>query len=184
VLALITSTTRFMVRPNSGARFAHQLGRDQAALGLLPHLRGPEQLRAAGHELRQFAPDDFSKEANFRDTAPHGGIRDYEHRELAPQNIRLGFAVTAEPVTHPRHRDTQMQSLFGRCWESIWSRAARPLAALRLYAVIPCALDLFNFAAMGWFGIPLGVATSMFAAMTLATAWFCHSCAGRIHRRP
>ena len=26
---------------------------------------------------------------------------------------------------------------------------------------------LVNFAAMGWFGIPLGVATSMFAAMTL-----------------
>jgi hypothetical protein len=43
-----------------------------------------------------------------------------------------------------------------------------------VYCVLPSALAvLIKFAVMGWLGIPLGVATSMFAAMTLGIGVNC-----------
>jgi predicted RND superfamily exporter protein len=47
---------------------------------------------------------------------------------------------------------------------SLWSRSVRR----GLYCLIPPAFAvLVSFASTGWLGIPLGVATSMFAGMTL-----------------
>lgn len=64
---------------------------------------------------------------------------------------------------------TQMQSLLGSLF-GIYVITALLGRSLRwgIYAVIPCTLAVFiNFAVMGWWHIPLGVATSMFAGMTL-----------------
>src|SRR6185369_919163 len=98
-------------------------------------------------------------------------IRTYERGHLAPQNIRLGFAgdVAVSQSLIRGIVKTQMQSLLGSL-VGIYLVTALLGRSLRwgVYAVIPCALSvLINFAAMGWLGIPLGVATSMFAAMTL-----------------
>ena len=169
------STTRFMVRPNeAGARFVPT---NSVEIKLLWDyyriVRGPDQLRAAvDTNYASSLLTIFLKEANFRDTARlMAEIRDYERRELAPQNIRLGFAgdVAVSQSLIRGIVTTQMQSLFGSLL-GIYLVTALLGRSLRwgLYAVIPCALSvLFNFAAMGWLGIPLGVATSMFAAMTL-----------------
>lgn len=169
------STTRFMVRPNeAGSRFVPT---NSAEIKLMWDyyriVRGPEQLReAVDTNYARSLLTIFLKEANFRDTARlMDGIRAYERTNLAPQNIRLDFAgdVAVSQSLIRGIVTTQTQSLLGslvgiflvtallgRSWRMGW------------YAVIPCALSvLFNFAAMGWLGIPLGVATSMFAAMTL-----------------
>ena len=70
---------------------------------------------------------------------------------------------------------TQLQSLF-------WSLAGIYLVTAVLggswrwgvFCVLPSALSVvIKLAIMGWFGIPLGVATSMFAAMTLGIGVNC-----------
>ena len=169
------STTRFMVRPNApGSRFVPT---NSVEIKLLWDyyriVRGADQLRAAVDTNHASAlMTIFLKEANFRDTAElMAAIRDFERRELAPQNIRLGFAgdVAVSQSLIRGIVSTQTQSLLGSLL-GIFLVTALLGRSLRwgLYAVIPCALAvLFNFAAMGWLGIPLGVATSMFAAMTL-----------------
>jgi hypothetical protein len=70
---------------------------------------------------------------------------------------------------------TQLQSLF---WSvaGIWLVTALLGGSWRwgLYCVLPSALAvIIKFAIMGWAGIPLGVATSMFAAMTLGIGVNC-----------
>ncbi len=169
------ATTRFMVRPNeAGSRFVPTNSIEIKLLwDYYRIVRGPEQLREAVDTNHASAVlTIFLKEANFRDTARLlADIRDYERRELMPLNIRLGFAgdVAVSQSLIRGIVTTQMQSLFGSLL-GIYLVTALLGRSLRwgLYAVIPCTLAvLFNFTAMGWLGIPLGVATSMFAAMTL-----------------
>ena len=98
-------------------------------------------------------------------------IRSYERERLTPKGIELGFAgdVAVSQSLIQGIVSTQLKSLagsligiylvtalFGRSWR--WG----------VFCVLPSTLAvLVNFAVMGWFGIPLGVATSMFAGMTL-----------------
>jgi predicted RND superfamily exporter protein len=169
------ATTRFMVRPNEpGSGFVPtNSGEVKLMWDYYRIVRGPEALREVvdtnyAHSLLTV----FLKEANFVDTAKlMNDIRAYERQHLAPQNIRLGFAgdVAVSQSLIRGIVKTQMQSLFGSL-AGIYLVTALLGRSLRwgIYAVIPCALAvLINFAAMGWLGIPLGVATSMFAAMTL-----------------
>ena len=100
-------------------------------------------------------------------------LRAYEREHLAPLGVKLGFAGDVA-VSQALIRDivtTQMQSLWGSL-VGIYLVTSLLGRSLRwgLFCVLPCVLAvLFNFAVMGWAGIPLGVATSMFAAMTLGT---------------
>jgi hypothetical protein len=169
------ATTRFMVRPNeAGSRFVPTNSIEIKLMwDYYRIVRGPDHLReAVDTNYARSLLTIFLKEANFRDTARlMMDIHDYERRELAPQNIRLGFAgdVAVSQSLIRGIVTTQMQSLLGSLL-GIYLVTALLGRSLRwgFYAVIPCALSvLFNFAAMGWLGIPLGVATSMFAAMTL-----------------
>jgi hypothetical protein len=169
------ATTRFMVRPaEPGSRFVPT---NSVEIKLLWDyyriVRGAEALREAVDTNHASALlTIFLKEANFRDTARlMADIREYERRELAPQNIRLGFAgdVAVSQSLIRGIVTTQLHSLSGSL-AGIFLITALLGRSLRwgVYAVVPCALSvLFTFAGMGWLGIPLGVATSMFAAMTI-----------------
>src|SRR6185436_14892431 len=114
----------------------------------------------------------FLKDANFIDTGRlMSDIRTYEREKLVAIGAKIGFAgdVAVSQSLIQGIVTTQLQSLigslvgiylvtalFGRSWR--WG----------IFCVLPSTLAVvINFAVMGWFGIPLGVATSMFAGMTL-----------------
>jgi predicted RND superfamily exporter protein len=169
------ATTRFMVRPNEpGSRFVPTNSTEIKLMwDYYRIVRGPEALReVVDTNYARSLLTIFLKEANFRDTARlMNDIRSYERGHLTSQNIRLGFAgdvAVSQSLIHSIVT-TQMQSLLGSL-VGIYLVTALLGRSLRwgVYAVIPCALSvLINFAVMGWLNIPLGVATSMFAAMTL-----------------
>lgn len=120
----------------------------------------------------------FLKGANFVDTAGlMAAVREYERQHLAPAGIHLGFAgdVALSQTLIAAIVTTQMQSL-------IWSLVGIFLVTAILggslrwgvYCLLPSLLAVIvKFAIMGWVGIPLGVATSMFAAMTLGLGVNC-----------
>jgi hypothetical protein len=120
----------------------------------------------------------FLKDANFVDTAGlMNAIRDYARTNLEPQGIKVGFAgdvAVSQALIHGIVV-TQMQSLI---WSllGIFAVTAWFGGSWRrgFYCLLPSALAvLVKFAVMGWAGIPLGVATSMFAAMTLGIGVNC-----------
>lgn len=134
---------------------------------------GPHRLRhVVDTNFCQSLTTVFLKDANFINTTKlMAEIRDYEREKLSPRGIKLGFAgdVAVSQSLIKGIVTTQVQSL-------LWSLAGICVVtallgrSLRwgLYCVLPSALAvLVNFAVMGWCGIPLGVATSMFAGMTL-----------------
>jgi predicted RND superfamily exporter protein len=114
----------------------------------------------------------FLRGSNFAGTGRlMSGLRDWERRHLAPAGVRLGFAgdVAVSQALIGAVVATQVESLalslVGIFAVTAW--LARSGRRGRL-CVVPAAFAvLLDFAAMGWLGIPLGVATSMFAGMTL-----------------
>ena len=120
----------------------------------------------------------FLKDANFVATARLLKIvRAYEREQLAPKGVKLGFAGDVA-WSQSLIRDivtTQLQSL-GWSLAGIFLVTALLGGSLRwgIFCVLPSALAvMMKFAVMGWAGIPLGVATSMFAAMTLGIGVNC-----------
>src|SRR5262249_46654188 len=98
-------------------------------------------------------------------------LRDYERRNLAPQHMSLSFAgdVAVSQALISAIVQNQVGSLAGSLI-GVLAVTVFVGRSLRwgLICVIPCALAIpLNFAMMGWLAIPLGVATSMFSAMTL-----------------
>jgi predicted RND superfamily exporter protein len=118
------------------------------------------------------------KDANFVGTAKlMSDVRGYEREHLAPKGIKLGFAgdVALSQSLIRGIVSTQMHSL---CWSLLGIFLVTSLLGRSwrwgVYCVLPSALAIVvKFAIMGWTGIPLGVATSMFAAMTLGIAVNC-----------
>ncbi len=114
----------------------------------------------------------FLKDANFRATDRlMGDIRAISNRLLAPLGAHLDFAgdVAVSQAMIPAIVKTQVRSVVGSllgCLTALFllHRSLR----FGLIAVLPTALStLWIFGLMGWFGIPLGVATSMFCAITI-----------------
>jgi len=175
------STTRFMARPNDPQ--ARVLPNDPAEMGLLWGYYG---LAVSPQRVRQLVDSNywaslttvFLKDANFVDTAKlMTELRNYEHENLTPKGIQIGFAgdVAVSQSLIRGIVTTQLQSL-------IWSLAGILLVTALLggsmrwgfYCVLPSLVAvMIKFAVMGWLGIPLGVATSMFAAMTLGIGVNC-----------
>ena len=169
------STTRFMVRVNDPN--ARALPQDAAEIKLLwdyyRMARGPHRLRqVVDTNYWQSLTTVFLKDGNFVDTDKlMSAIRAYEREHLTPRGIELGFAgdVAVSQSLIRGIVTTQVQSLF---WSLVGIYAVTALLGRSLrcgiYCVLPSTLAVvINFAVMGWFGIPLGVATSMFAGMTL-----------------
>jgi uncharacterized protein len=174
-------TTRFMLRPENPAAKVLPGSATEAKFlwDYYRFARGPRRLRqAVDANYSQSLTTVFLKDANFVDTAKlMSDLRAYERDHLAPRGITLGFAgdVALSQALIKGVVTTQLQSLF-------WSVAGICLitailgGSLRwgVYCVVPSALAVvIKFAIMGWLGIPLGVATSMFAAMTLGIGVNC-----------
>ena len=175
------TTTRFMLRPESpqartlpdDAREIKTLW-DYYALAL-----GPQRL----HQLVDSNYQDslatvFLKDANFVGTARlMNDIRNYEREKLAPKGIKLVFAgdvAVSQSLIHGIVT-TQLQSLI---WSVLGIFAVMAVLGgswrWGFYCLLPSLLAVvIKFAVMGWTDIPLGVATSMFAAMTLGIGVNC-----------
>jgi hypothetical protein len=98
-------------------------------------------------------------------------IRAYERTHLAPHGMSLEFAgdVAVSQTLIQAIVSTQVRSLLLSLLGilAITSLMGRSLG-WGILCVLPCCLAvLINFAVMGLLGMPLGVATSMFSAMTL-----------------
>ena len=173
-------TTRFMTR--AGDPTARVLPDNGIEVKLLWDYYG---LALGQPRLRQLVDTNYTrslttvflKDANFVDTARlMRDIREYEREHLAPLGIKVGFAgdVAVSQALIGGIVTTQLQSLG-------WSLAGIFLVAWLFGGVrwgflclLPSLLAiLIKFAVMGWSGIPLGVATSMFAAMTLGIGVNC-----------
>jgi predicted RND superfamily exporter protein len=175
------STTRFMTRPNDPD--ARALPDDPGEIKLMWDYYGLARGQQRLHQIVdtnfwQSLTTIFLKDANFVDTAKlMTELHKYEHEHLASQGIKLGFAgdVAVSQSLIQGIVTTQLQSLF-------WSLLGICLVTVVLggswrwgiLCVLPSALAvLIKLAVMGWLGIPLGVATSMFAAMTLGIGVNC-----------
>jgi predicted RND superfamily exporter protein len=114
----------------------------------------------------------FLKNANFVDTQYlMDNIRAHEEKHLAPHGISLEFAgdVAVSQTLIDAIVSTQVRSLLISLVGILLVTAVlgRSLG-WGVLCVLPCAFAvLIDFAVMGLVGMPLGVATSMFAGMTL-----------------
>lgn len=123
-------------------------------------------------ERRRTVVTIFLKNANYRETAElMAALRQYAEVHLAPLGGHLGFAgdVAVSQAMIPAIVRTQVVSLSLAVAGALVCLCLL-FRSLRfgLYAVGPTAVAvLWVFGAMGWLGIPLGVATSMFCAITL-----------------
>lgn len=136
-------------------------------------VRGEVRRREVIHDdLRRTVVTVFLKDANYRDTKVlMDEARDYARRNLEPLGIRLDFAgdVAVSQAMIPAIVRTQVVSLLLALAGSfvavcVLYRSLR----IGLYALLPPSLAaLWMFGVMGWMDIPLGVATSMFFAITL-----------------
>jgi len=114
----------------------------------------------------------FMKNANFVDTkALMDDIRRYEEEHLKPFGFSLEFAgdVAVSQTLIGAIVSTQIRSLMLSLVGILLVTTIMGRSLLwGFLCVLPCAIAvLVNFAVMGWVGVPLGVATSMFAGMTL-----------------
>ncbi len=129
---------------------------------------------------REIVADDFSRgivevflrHANYRDTAElMERVRAIERERLAPLGGAVSFAgdVAVSQEMIPAIVNGQVRSLAGALLGSALTVAfglRKPGAGLA--AILPAlGAILWTFGVMGWLGIPLGVATSMFCAITL-----------------
>lgn len=173
--AALLSTTNLMARGlrEEARRVPDSADRIEWLWGQYGRIRGGERLRqAVSEDYAHGLVTVFLKNANFVDVqALMDAIRGYERERLKPHGISLGFAgdVAVSQTLIRAIVQTQVWSLVLSLGGilALTTIMARSLH-WGVYAVLPCALAvLVNFALMGWGGMPLGVATSMFAGMTL-----------------
>ncbi len=173
--ARLLETVGFMLRPDDpdSRRLPADSGEARVRWHNYSRIRGEERSR------RLVAPD-FSAGlitvylpgSNYADTRRlMAAIEDYQRQHLEPHGLRLGFAgdVAVSQAMIRAVVSSQVRSLL-LSLAVIFAVASLFGRSLRwgFFCVVPPAFAvLLNFAAMGWLGIPLGVATSMFAAMTL-----------------
>jgi predicted RND superfamily exporter protein len=122
--------------------------------------------------LRRAVVTVFLKDANYRATAAlMEAIHAYHRQHLEPLGCELGFAgdVAVSQAMIPAIVRTQVTSLLLALVGALLAVGLLTRSAVTgLLAVLPASVAvLWVFGAMGWFDIPLGVATSMFCAITL-----------------
>lgn len=136
-------------------------------------VRGERKLREVfDPSFRAALATVFLRHANFADTARlMSAVREYERRELAPRGLTVRFAgdIAASQAMIEAIVGTQVSSValslvaITALMSWLFSSLAWGLAC-----ILPAGLGVLGmFAAMGWVGMPLGVATSMFAATVL-----------------
>jgi len=136
-------------------------------------LRGAHRRREViSDDLREWLVTVFLKDANFRDTARlMDALRAaaLEHLGGAGGGVAFAGDVGVSQAMIPAIVRTQVTSLLltlGAAFVVV-ALLGRSLGRAAL-SVLPAALAVgWVFGAMGWTGMPLGVATSMFCAITL-----------------
>lgn len=168
-------TTNFIIsgRDRAARRVPDDPQRIRSLWGHYGRIRGEKRLRElvdAAYERGLVTV--YLKNANFVDTRHlMEEIRTYQMEHLRPHGIEVALAgdVAVSQALVDGIVKTQVGSLLLSlvgvlAVASLLSRSFR----WGLYCVIPCTFAVVvNFAVHGWAGIPLGVATSMFAGMTL-----------------
>jgi predicted RND superfamily exporter protein len=150
----------------TGAGIARTLTRFDA-------VRGAHRRREViSDDLREGLVTVFLKDANFRDTARlMDRLRAAAREHLGGAGGGLGFAgdVGVSQAMIPAIVRTQVTSLLLTLLTAFLVVALLERSPVRaFFAVLPAALAVaWVFGAMGWTGLPLGVATSMFCAITL-----------------
>lgn len=117
----------------------------------------------------------FLKAANYRDTAAlMRGVEAYAAEHFAPRGVAVEFAgdVAVSQAMIPAIVTTQVSSVVLAPLSCLAVIALLYRSAKTgLLAVLPASFAVaWVLGAMGWLGIPLGVATSMFCAITLGVA--------------
>lgn len=132
----------------------------------------PDRQEVVDDALERTVVTVYVREANYWSTGRlMRALRDYEAERLAPVSCHMRFAgdLAVSQAMIPAIVHTQVASV-------LLSLAAELLMLLALYrslrwgllALLPAAVSvLWVFGVMGYAGIPLGVATSMFCAITL-----------------
>jgi predicted RND superfamily exporter protein len=168
-------TVRFLwqARRESSRELPNDAALVQRVIKRFDQARGETRRREViDDELRRAVVTIFLKDANYRETAAlEAAIEDYERRHLLPLGVAAGFAgdVAVSQAMIPAIVDTQVSSialsLVGAFLTLCW--LTRSLLK-GFFMVLPTAAAIaWIFGIMGWTGIPLGVATSMFCAITL-----------------
>lgn len=141
--------------------------------GQYDSVRGkPRRLQVASETYGSALITVYMKNANFVDTAKlMAAIRSYEADHLTHRGVTLTFAgdVAVSQTLIDAIVTTQIRSVSGSVLGVliVVSLVDRSLW-WGLLTVLPCALSvLANFAVMGYLGVPLGVASSMFTGMTV-----------------
>ena len=137
------------------------------------NIRGPERMQAtANADLSSAIISVYLKNANFKDTHQLlDEIAGYQREHLAPAGISLRLAgdVAVSQALIDGITRTQVSSIV----LSILGIIVSAMAVHRsirwgLLCAVPCALSVpLVFGIMGFMHMPLGVATSMFAAMAI-----------------
>ncbi|MBL8858690.1 MAG: MMPL family transporter [Planctomycetes bacterium] len=115
-------------------------------------------------------------------------LRAFESRALTPHGLKLDFGgdLAQSQALIDGIVTTQVGSLLGSVLGNAFVIALALLSwRFGLLSAIPCALAVAgNFALMGWTGVSVGVATSMFAAMTIGVGldWAIHLIRAVRHR--
>ena len=168
------ATARFMLygRVDTDRLHGDSANENSDLLHLLKAVNGQKRLRETiDAENQQVVITVFLKNANFRDVdALLKKVADYERAHLSPHGIQVGYAGDV----------LLSQSMIKAITNTeLWSIIASLVAMCLLIAVmersiwigIICSIPsllaiLANLSIMGMLGIPIGVATSMFAGIT------------------
>jgi len=168
------ATTRFMkLRKEEKRRIPKTTDEIEVLWGDYKRIRGEERLRQiVNADYARCLLTVFMTNANFVDTQRlMDAIRAYEREHLEPHGTTLTFAgdVAVSQTLIDAIVTTQVRSLLVSLVGIFVVTAILGRSLIwGVLSVLPCALAvLFNFAVMGLVGMPLGVATSMFAGMTL-----------------
>jgi predicted RND superfamily exporter protein len=174
-------TTRFMSRPNDpdGRRLPGDAMETKLMWDYYRLARGARRLgQVVDTNYWESLTTVFLKDANFAGTARlMNDVREYERTNLAPNGIHVGFAgdVALSQSLIKGITDTQIWSLiFSVVGILIVTAVLGGSLRWGVFCVLPSLLAvIMKLAIMGWADIPFGVATSMFAAMTLGIGVNC-----------
>ena len=170
---LVTVSYLWQARREEYRRIPDDPERVEHLIQLFDDARSPRRRREViDDSLSRTVVSIYLKGADYRHTARlMNAIRGYERTHLTPLGMKVGFAgdVAVSQAMIPAIVTTQVSSLLIAlvgCWLVI-SLLYRSVVT-GFWSVLPaCVAVLWVFGLMGWFNIPLGVATSMFCAITL-----------------
>lgn len=164
----------WLARRTGGGELPDDAYRIQTVVQRFDDARGAAQRRRViDDDLRRVLVTVFLGDANYRETAALvDAVRAYGVEQLAPAGLELlGFAgdVAVSQAMIPAIVETQIGSLLLALLTALVTVGLLCRSLRRaLLSVGPAALAvLWVLGGMGWLGVPVGVATSMFCAITL-----------------